>query len=91
MHHIFIFTTPIAEDQMHVKIMERHINTLKQQEVERKKILAQRQQEELDKCTFVPKTKECPAYVKRIARSLSIVKKSKIVDDDLGNLNGNNK
>jgi hypothetical protein len=56
--------------------MERHMNTLKQNDAERKKILEHRQQEELELCTFLPKTKDCPAYVKRIARSLSVVKRS---------------
>jgi hypothetical protein len=55
--------------------MERHVHSLKQQEVERQKVLAQRQQQELELCTFLPKTKDCPAYVRRIARSLSVVKK----------------
>ena len=61
--------------------MERHMNTLQQNEAERKKILEQRNKEELAACTFVPKTKDCPAYVKRIARSLSVVKKSQTGDD----------
>ena len=56
--------------------MERHMNNLKQQDLERKKHAAQREKEELDQCTFAPKTRDCPAYVKRIARSLSVVKKS---------------
>jgi hypothetical protein len=61
--------------------MERHMNTLKQNDAERKKILQQRQQEELQSCTFMPKTRDCPAYVKRIARSLSVVKKSQAGGD----------
>lgn len=63
--------------------MERHINTLKQNELERKKILEQREQEELQSCTFLPKTKDCPAYVKRIARSLSVVKRSHAGENQL--------
>jgi hypothetical protein len=61
--------------------MERHMNNLKQQENERQKILEQREKEELQACTFEPKTKDCPAYVKRIARSLSVVRKSQAADE----------
>ena len=63
--------------------MERHMNTLKQNDAERKKILEHRQQEEMQSCTFLPKTKDCPAYVKRIARSLSVVKRSHATDEQL--------
>jgi hypothetical protein len=57
------------------------MNNLKQQENERQKILEQREKEELQACTFEPKTKDCPAYVKRIARSLSVVRKSQAADE----------
>lgn len=61
--------------------MERHMHTLKQNETERKKILTARQQEEMQSCTFQPQTKDCPAYVKRIARSLSVVKRGQAGND----------
>ena len=39
-------------------------------EVEKK----QREEQELAECTFAPKTKECPAYVKRIAKSMAVMR-----------------
>jgi len=34
----------------------------------------QRDEKELEACTFAPKTKECPAYVKRIAKSMAVMR-----------------
>ena len=36
--------------------------------------LKKRHEEEMDGCTFSPKTVECPAYVKRIAKSMAVVR-----------------
>ena len=36
--------------------------------------LNQRRMHELDGCTFQPETKECPSYVKRIAKSMALVR-----------------
>jgi hypothetical protein len=41
-------------------------------------ILKEREQNETVDCTFRPITRDCPAYVKRIARSLSIVKSARV-------------
>ena len=46
----------------------------------RSSIIRQREQNESANCTFAPVTKDCPAYVKRIARSLSIVKSARQAD-----------
>lgn len=43
-------------------------------EQKRLEIMRQREEAEAKECTFSPKTTECPAYVKRIALSMSIVK-----------------
>jgi len=43
-------------------------------EQKRLEILREREENEAKDCTFSPKTTECPAYVKRIALSMSIVK-----------------
>ena len=36
--------------------------------------LKKRENDEMESCTFAPKTKECPAYVKRIAKSMAIMR-----------------
>lgn len=41
-------------------------------------ILKEREHNETLDCTFKPVTRDCPAYVKRIARSLSIVKSARV-------------
>mmetsp|Transcript_22203 Transcript_22203/g.32306 ORF Transcript_22203/g.32306 Transcript_22203/m.32306 type:complete len:754 (-) Transcript_22203:158-2419(-) len=61
--------------------LERHMIERKQQEAERARILEMKAQEELKDCTFTPRTKDCPAYVKRIAKSLSVVKAARSVED----------
>lgn len=48
-------------------------NNLKKEQ-KRLEIMREREEAEARDCTFSPKTTECPAYVKRIALSMSIVK-----------------
>lgn len=48
-------------------------NNLKKEQ-KRLEIMREREEAEKKDCTFSPKTTECPAYVKRIALSMSIVK-----------------
>lgn len=57
--------------------LERHMIEQKQAEMDRLRVQEMRVEDELKECTFVPKTKECPAYVKRIARSLAVVRSAK--------------
>jgi len=45
---------------------------------------AKREQEELEACTFAPSTKDCPAYVKRIAKSMSVMRAAKTPANDVG-------
>jgi hypothetical protein len=64
--------------------LERHMLEMRQQELDRAKIHQTRAEEELKDCTFTPQTKECPAYVKRIAKSLSVVKAARSQEEPLG-------
>jgi hypothetical protein len=57
--------------------LERHQLEQRQQEEMRMKILEEREMNELKECTFSPEIIECPQYVKRIARSLAVVKAAK--------------
>lgn len=45
---------------------------------------AKREQVELEACTFAPSTKDCPAYVKRIAKSMSVMRAAKTPNNDVG-------
>lgn len=60
--------------------ISRYTRAEKEKDAFRKAMLEQKEQNESLGCTFAPQTKECPAYVKRIARSLSIVKAAKTVE-----------
>ena len=54
--------------------LERHLEEKFEKEEKRKKYLLEQEEKEVAECTFVPQTIDCPAYIKRIAKSLSIVK-----------------
>ena len=43
----------------------------------------EQEEKELDGCTFTPQTRDCPAYVKRIAKSMQIVKAARQADPNL--------
>jgi hypothetical protein len=60
--------------------VSRQLKMEKDKEAYRLMIIRQREANEIDGCTFAPATKDCPAYVKRIARSLSIVKSARLAD-----------
>lgn len=51
-------------------------------EGERLAELEKREREEIDSCTFAPQTKECPAYVRRIAKSMAVVRAARAVDSE---------
>lgn len=51
------------------------VNEEKQKSIEKE--LEKRKEMEIEGCTFSPETRECPAYIKRIAKSLSIVKSAR--------------
>ncbi len=57
--------------------LDRYSTTQKKNEDYRQKVMEEKSQAEFEVCTFKPTTKECPAYVKRIARSLSVVKSAR--------------
>jgi DNA polymerase III alpha subunit (gram-positive type) len=49
----------------------------KDQELQRQHEMKKREEEELKGCTFKPNTTECPAYIKRIAESISKMKSAR--------------
>jgi hypothetical protein len=51
----------------------------KRQEQEKERIMEQkrREDEESQECTFAPRTTQCPAYIKRIAESISKMKSAR--------------
>jgi hypothetical protein len=42
--------------------------------------LKEKEMKELETCTFTPQTKDCPAYIKRIAKSMAVVKAARSSD-----------
>eukprot|EP01035_Chromulina_nebulosa_P018011 gene18011-23649_t len=54
-------------------------------EEKRRTELENKMNEELKDCTFTPKTKDCPAYVKRIAKSMAIVKAARSNEISINN------
>lgn len=60
--------------------IQRYTKAEQDKDAFRASMLQQKEQNERLDCTFQPMTKECPAYVKRIARSLSIVKAARTVE-----------
>jgi len=56
------------------QFMEWLKSTEEKKEQKRTELLKKREEEEEAACTFKPQTTECPAYVKRIAKSMAIVK-----------------
>ena len=60
-----------------ISIVDIYQTNLKRRESQRKEMLGQRSEEELQKCTFSPKTKRCPDYIKRIAKSMALVRAAK--------------
>jgi hypothetical protein len=62
------------------RIIQWYGEKLERQEQERQRIFEERAQEELKDCTFNPQTKECPSYVKRIAKSMQVVKAARAAE-----------
>ena len=56
------------------KFLEAAREKKQRKEDERLAALQRKEQEELEACTFAPQTKECPAYVRRIAKSMAVVR-----------------
>lgn len=65
--------------------LERHTLEMQQKELERVKYQESRAEEEMKECHFVPEITECPAYVKRIAKSLAVVKAARSQEEPLAN------
>jgi len=56
------------------KFLEMQREKAQRREAERLLLLEKREKDELDLCTFAPATKDCPAYVRRIAKSMAVVR-----------------
>ena len=59
------------------EFLEKYQKEQDRKKEERENIIKQREQQALEGCTFAPKTIQCPAYIKRIAKSMQIVKASR--------------
>ena len=59
------------------KFLEIHRDKALKREAERLDILEKRERDEISKCTFAPATKDCPAYVRRIAKSMAVVRSTR--------------
>eukprot|EP01041_Mallomonas_annulata_P010060 gene10060-20960_t len=59
--------------------LERHILECREKEELRLRHLHNQELRESEDCTFKPETKDCPAYIRRIAKSLSVVKANRPV------------
>jgi hypothetical protein len=71
------------------KMLEWHKSKQEKLEEERNKYKKEKEEMESEGCTFAPVIKDCPAYVKRIAKSMSVVKAariSNIIDTTLNSL-----
>lgn len=62
------------------QFVEWYKETRKKFDDKRVKAIEDRKQKELEACTFAPTTKSCPSYVKRIAKSMAIIKAAKNLD-----------
>jgi hypothetical protein len=57
--------------------LDRHQETLMRQKLVREYESQRREEAETEGCTFAPVLKDCPSYIKRIARSVATIKSSK--------------
>jgi hypothetical protein len=56
------------------KFLEKYAQNQQEKQLLREKYEEEKKNLEIKECTFAPKTSECPEYVKRIAKSMAIVK-----------------
>jgi hypothetical protein len=59
------------------QVLDWYKNTIKRREDQRANDLKSKNDNELKECTFSPEIIECPAYIKRIAKSMAIVKNAR--------------
>jgi len=64
------------------KFLEMQREKAQRKEAERLLLLEKREKDALDMCTFAPATKDCPAYVRRIAKSMAVVRAARTVPVD---------
>ena len=65
-----------AEDS-NVSVTDLYVSSLERRKLQLEETEKQREQEQLSGCTFSPKTKRCPDYIKRIAKSMALVRAAK--------------
>ena len=65
-----------AEDS-NVSVTDLYVSSLERRKALHKESESRREEEELSRCTFSPKTKRCPDYIKRIAKSMALVRAAK--------------
>jgi FAD synthase len=73
-----IVAAKLSEDPS--KIIEWAKNEELKKEESRMQQLKEKEVKELETCTFAPQTKDCPAYIKRIAKSMAVVKAARSSD-----------
>ncbi len=64
------------------KFLDLQKEKAQRKESERLALLEKREKEELEKCTFAPATKDCPAYVRRIAKSMAVVRAARTTPEE---------
>jgi hypothetical protein len=65
------------------KEMMKKINENKvKRDTQRQLDIEEREKKEFEACTFAPKTKDCPQYVKRIAKSMTLVRAVRKQEED---------
>lgn len=68
-------TLKLQEDPSHH--LEWHQQRLAKMEAMREAAAREKEEQALAQCTFQPETRECPAYMTRIARSMAMIKKAR--------------
>lgn len=65
-----------AEDS-NVSVTDLYVSSLEKRKTQMEETEKQKEEQELSGCTFSPKTKGCPDYIKRIAKSMAFVRAAK--------------
>lgn len=73
-----VLASKLSEDPS--KIIEWARSEDLKKEESRLQQLKEKEIKELETCTFAPQTKDCPAYIKRIAKSMAVVKAARSSD-----------
>lgn len=63
------------------EFMEEYQRDLEKKQQTRESLLQQKNAEETKECTFKPQTTECPSYIKRIAKSMQVVRAARKLNE----------